>query len=100
MGIARFRGNKVYKEFVSYANMGDKLLDEVIDEVIVDSDFSVSEKHTLLLYLKSNKFLSNFEVPFKYKKSLLQLYNCQRKTVNLSNRVKNIRGDIAEAYIA
>ncbi len=83
MGIARFRGNKVYKEFVSYANMGDKLLDEVIDEVIVDSDFSVSEKHTLLLYLKSNKF-----------------YNCQRKTVNLSNRVKNIRGDIAEAYIA
>lgn len=100
MGMARFRGGKIYNEFVSYAKVGDKLLNEVIKDVIIDSDFSVEEKHTLLLYLRSNRFLNNFEVPFRYKKSFPTLHNCQKETVNLSKRVKNIRGDIAEAYIA
>lgn len=79
---------KVYKEFVKYAKSGDKILREINNKIIRYGNFNPRQRDVLHSLLNSNVFISQFELPFKYKLPLLK-----------ANVSAGKFGDMVEAYI-
>lgn len=100
MGSKRYNNSKLYEKFVSYANVGDKLLRRYVEEILLESDIKdVQSLHTLNYYLNSNAFLSTIYPPFKYKNKYQVLHNNLKRKVPINKRGQAIRGDIVEVYL-
>lgn len=90
MGKSRYGRDeaKVYKEFVKYVQGGDKILREINNRIIKHGNFDSHQRNVLHSLINSNLFLSQFELPFKYKLPLLKTDVSEGKF-----------GDMVEAYI-
>lgn len=88
MGIKRYGSDINYKWFVRHAYEGDKILGRINRQIMNDASIHDKNRAKLGQIINSNKFISKFELPFKYKMEKLEVASSAEK-----------RGDMVEAYI-